>query len=205
MIILWKFPNSPSWSLCRSYPSAIIYAARLSDEHHRLLNMVDGGIEEAVRPLIPHFHLRITFSIFSQIEQDVCIKKQLEAVGVEFVFRKRAVPLLAILPHSYGFHSSSVLLPIDGGSSALCVTAGSPTPPCLFPATSFLYLRACVLFLCLCLCLCVCVFVCLPPLPGFHHPHRHHQSHCHHHHYCHQNHQDFLQVQVVKDRVCRGT
>ena len=163
VIILWKFPNSPSWSLCRSYPSAIIYAARLSDEHHRLLNMVDGGIEEAVRPLIPHFHLRITFSIFSQIEQDVCIKKQLEAVGVEFVFRKRAVPLLAILPHSYGFHSSSVLLPIDGGSSALCVTAGSPTPPCLFPATSFLYLRACVLCLCLCICvfvyLCICLFV----------------------------------------------
>ena len=87
--------------LRRSYPSAIIYAARLSDEHHRLLNMVDGGIEEAVRPLIPHFHLRITFSIFSQIEQDVCIKKQLEAVGVEFVFRKRAVPLLPqfTVPH----------------------------------------------------------------------------------------------------------
>ena len=96
VIILWKFPNSPSWSQRWSYPSAIIYAARLSDEHHRLLNMVDGGIEEAVRPLIPHFHLRITFSIFSQIEQDVCIKKQLEAVGVEFVFRKRAVPLLAL-------------------------------------------------------------------------------------------------------------
>ena len=83
-MILWQFPNSPSWRW-RSYPraTAIIYAARLSDEHHRLLNMVDGGIEEAVRPLIPHFHLRITFSIFSQIEQDVCIKKQLEAVGVE--------------------------------------------------------------------------------------------------------------------------
>ena len=67
------------------------------------------------------------------------------------------------LPHSYGFHSSSVLLPIDGGSSALCVTAGSPTPPCLFPATSFLYLRACVLCLCLCIWvfvyLCICLFV----------------------------------------------
>ena len=101
VIILWKFPNSPSWSQRRSYPSAIIYAARLSDEHHRLLNMVDGGIEEAVRPLIPHFHLRITFSIFSQIEQDVCIKKQLEAdglVGAWGVVSKRGQFLYVAVP-----------------------------------------------------------------------------------------------------------
>ena len=63
--------------------------------------MVDGGIEEAVRPLIPHFHLRITFSIFSQIEQDVCIKKQLEAdglVGAWGVVSKRGQFLYVAVP-----------------------------------------------------------------------------------------------------------